>query len=103
MRRIAKVLLTLFIGLVLVFALSRYSQSTLAGHSDCVECHNTASGFTQYYSFSAPYSTHHDLHFGGPIPCGDQTCHPMFDARPPRTTCSGWTYQTWGPCHVSNL
>ena len=100
MRRIAKVLLTLFIGLVLVFALSRYSQSTLAGHSDCVECHNTANGFTQGYSSS----THHDLYFiEGTYSCVSGTeCHPMGGVRPPRTTCVGWRYDaTYDYCHTS--
>lgn len=99
MRRLSRFILTLFIGLVLVFALSRYSQSTLAGHSDCVECHNTANGFIQGYSVS----THHDLFFKeSAYACGAKECHPMGGERPPRTTCVGWRYDAnYDYCHTS--
>jgi hypothetical protein len=75
MRRLAKVLLTLFIGLVLVFALSTYSQTTDISASDCRDCHKSP--------IYDAWTTHHMIEPG--------CCH---DPSPPRDCLT---------CHVSDV
>jgi len=75
MRRIAKVLLTLLIGLVLVFGLSTYSQTTDISASDCRDCHKSP--------IYDSWSTHHYVEPG--------CCHGVTAPR----DCLG--------CHVSSL
>jgi hypothetical protein len=64
MRPLAKMLLTLLIGLVLVLALSAPSQTALCGESDCRDCHKAP--------IYDAWSTHHPaLELGWPT-----CCHP---------------------------
>ena len=65
MRPLAKVLLTLLIGLVLVLALSSASQTTDIDANDCKVCH-TASGL----------SIHHNMPGYSSLGCIGGYCHP---------------------------
>jgi len=66
MRLLAKVLLTLLIGLVLVLALSSPSQTTDIDKNDCKVCH-TSSGM----------SIHHGMPSYNTFGCIGGYCHPV--------------------------
>jgi hypothetical protein len=72
MKGIAKIILVLCMVLLVVLAFSRHSQTTIAAHADCIECHNAGSGYS--------FSTHHYIepsccHGFSPIPYDCLLCH----------------------------
>ncbi len=82
MRPLAKVLLTLLIGLVLVLALSSPSQTTDIDHTDCKVCHT-----------SSAYSIHHATIFYSSMCCS--MCHGPYSI--PNDDC------LYSGCHVAQV
>lgn len=83
MRPLAKVLLTLLIGLVLVLALSSPSQTTDIDHTDCKDCH----------TYTLLSNIHHATVFFSSGCCS--LCHPPYTV--PNDDC------LYSGCHVAQV